>query len=572
MDKKELKVVLNEVLTIEYIKEILRFGDVSFDFAKRKAEFVKLAMEKFSNSDFVSRYIRKMQINSDVADLYSFLIWKVNRADYSYIEKNFNVTVPLDSRTTPSLFADGSLYESLSLIKREKYSHWKQEVDYIYIDDKIVEFLELFYPKPKDYELVSIAHEPVTKYHYSNESGIFEFINGSKDMFKSNLIAFGKTNEKPLAKTLNLLKYSLNIQEFYNQKSLDLLATDMLTRSFYFYSKYNGFKRKDIDTLEDFIANEMRAQNRFFISRLFLAHLKKVRFDNYYTNEDELFEVASVLLANMVNNEWVSIENIVNFLIYRRITINFEHYYRTSEYTFIADDGRDFQVEDLYEEIYLEPLMKGLFFYLGALGLVELKYDDPKSKYSITAKGKEYLSVWDGLKFVKLTELGLYMLDIKDDYKVKKIERKAGEVKFDEFKPIISTKDSLALAKIEAFTEKYDTDRYILSYTKIFKDCKNKKMLDAKIDKFYSLFDTKLPKVFDDYFNEIKANANSLKRDLKLITIELKNNKKLLNLFMSNKKLQDMTIKASGYRVLVKKEDIPKLTKIVKDNGFFVEF
>jgi len=36
--------------------------------------------------------------------------------------------------------------------------------------------------------------------------------------------------------------------------------------------------------------------------------------------------------------------------------------------------------------------------------------------------------------------------------------------------------------------------------------------------------------------------------------------------------LQEMTIKASGYRVLVKKEDIPKLTKIVKDNGFFVEF
>jgi len=572
MDKKELRFVLNEVLTIAYIKEILRFGDVSFDFAKRKAEFVKLAVKKFSDPNFVSEFIQKMQVNSDVAELYSFLIWKANSVDYSYIERNFNVTVPLDSSLTPSLFADRNLHQALSLIKREKYSHWRGEVDYIYIDNKIVEFLKLFYPKPKDYELISIKSEPVTKYHYNNESGIFEFINGSKDMFQNGLIAFGKNSEKPLAKSLNLLKYSLDIQEFYKHKSLDLLATDMLTRSFYFYSKYNGFKRKDIDTLDDFITKEMGAKNHFFISRLFLAHLKKVRFDNYYTNEDELFEVASLLLANMVNNEWVSIENIVNFLIYRRITIDFEHHYRTSEYTFIADDGRDFQVEDLYEEIYLEPLMKGLFFYLGALGLVELKYDDPKSKYSIRAKGKEYLSVWDGLKFVKLTELGLFMLDIKDDYKVKKIERKVGEVKFDEFKPIISTKDSLALAKIEAFTEKYDTDRYILSYSKIFKDCKNKKMLDAKIDKFYSLFDIKLPKVFDDYFNEIKANANSLKRDLKLITIELKNNKKLLNLFMNNKKLQEMTIKASGYRVLVKKEDIPKLTKIVKDNGFFVEF
>ncbi|MEA3553244.1 MAG: hypothetical protein U9R39_02445, partial [Campylobacterota bacterium] len=85
-------------------------------------------------------------------------------------------------------------------------------------------------------------------------------------------------------------------------------------------------------------------------------------------------------------------------------------------------------------------------------------------------------------------------------------------------------------------------------------------------------FNSKLPTVFDDFFEEIKENSNMLKRDLKLITIELKNNKKLLNLFMNNKKLQELTIKASGYRILILKDNMAKLTKIVKDNGFFVEF
>ena len=41
---------------------------------------------------------------------------------------------------------------------------------------------------------------------------------------------------------------------------------------------------------------------------------------------------------------------------------------------------------------------------------------------------------------------------------------------------------------------------------------------------------------------------------------------------MKNKKLQELVIKAQGYKVIVLKENISKLTKIVKDNGFFVEF
>ena len=66
--------------------------------------------------------------------------------------------------------------------------------------------------------------------------------------------------------------------------------------------------------------------------------------------------------------------------------------------------------------------------------------------------------------------------------------------------------------------------------------------------------------------------SNLLKRNLKQIVIELEDNKRLLNLFMTNQKLQKLFIKAEGYRINVSKDDISKVTKIVKDNGFFVEF
>ncbi len=41
---------------------------------------------------------------------------------------------------------------------------------------------------------------------------------------------------------------------------------------------------------------------------------------------------------------------------------------------------------------------------------------------------------------------------------------------------------------------------------------------------------------------------------------------------MSDSKLQKLFVKAEGHRIIVLKEDIAKVTKIVKDNGFFVEF
>ncbi len=215
-----------------------------------------------------------------------------------------------------------------------------------------------------------------------------------------------------------------------------------------------------------------------------------------------------------------------------------------------------------------------MFFYLGALGILELKYNDPISVHDITAKGKSYISVWDGLRYVKLTALGRYIFDFEESYTAPKTMQKTSTVKFDEYKPIITIQnnDAIMLAKLEPFTEKYDTNRYILSYSKLFKDCKTTKLLNAKIDKFYTLFDQPVPLLFDNYFDEIQSKSNMLKRDLSQIVIELKDNKQLLNLFMNNKKLQELIIKASGYRIIVSKTDIPKLTKILRDNGFFVEF
>jgi len=211
------------------------------------------------------------------------------------------------------------------------------------------------------------------------------------------------------------------------------------------------------------------------------------------------------------------------------------------------------------------------------LGLIELKYNTPVSNYlQIKAKKEEYISIWDGLKYIRFTELGKYVFGFSKKYKplLTTPKKKVSKLKFDEFKPIITVDalDAITIAKLEPFTDKLDNNRYILSYTKFFKDSKNLKALKLKIDNFYKKIEPNPPKVFIEFFENMIKESNLLKRNLKQIVIELKDNKRLLNLFMTNQKLQKLFIKAEGYRIIVLKDDISKVTKIVEDNGFFVEF
>ncbi|MEA3315473.1 MAG: hypothetical protein U9Q30_06440 [Campylobacterota bacterium] len=572
-NKKEINNIVNS-LSFDDIKEILAFNDVEItQKIQYKNDYVKLLTEFLLKDSFINRFLNKLNKDECSSKIYNHLIWINNTMNSTIISEMYNCQLPKIRLYNGS--AQGNLGDNYSLIQREIYKSWRGVSDRIFIDKNIVNMLKIFYPKPDNYELQGFREVEETKYTYNNENGILQFINIIEDMLKNNLVEFGKTNEKPLVKTIHMIKSSSNINEFYTDKKSNSLATDMCVRTIYYYFKkisVKKFKNTEYNTLLDVVKYLLDDKLRFFISRTFTTHLKGVRFSSYCSEKD-LFNIMKLIINNLVSKEWVSIDNILNFLKYRDRRFYLENGYAVEQYRLVSDEDEMYG-EDFYNEIFFEPVIKASLFYLGALGILELKYNEPKSNNNITAKGLPYISIWDSLEYVKITKLGLYIFGIDKTYKAKKIEKKELTIKFDEYKPIltIDKSDIITTAKIEPFTDKLDENRYILSYSKIFRDCKNYSALTKKIDNFYKIFDKKLPKVFDNYFDEIKENSNMLKRDLKLITIELKNNKKLLNLFISNKKLQELIIKASGYRILVLKDDIPKVSKIIKDNGFFIEF
>ncbi len=556
---------------------------------KKNWEPIKISSFKSSviNILTLSKYRAKifMILNSDTETslLYHYLTWEdlTMWFDEDGLKKFELEEFPEEGKRSGEKIK--KLPNKRGLIKQRALFDYRGKIkEFLYIQPATRALLRYIIELPKEYDIVA-SNPSECEYHYSNESGVFSFFQTFYEMCKSRLLEFGKNSDKPLAKTLNILKSSTDTQEFFEAKPHNIIATDMLTRSFWNALSSRGFEFfDDASAIKAFIENKMRNKYDFFIARFFCTHLKGVRFDPINFSESGLFDAANTIIKNLPQDGWVSVYDLILFCKYRDLFFYYEGRYKTENYefdgVFTYPDGKKqegvFDVRDGYLSLFAVPNLKGLLFYFGALGVLELKYNTPKSECNFTLKGKSYVSIWDSLEYIKLSEFGKYVFGFSKNYIPKIVKTSKKALKFDEFKPIITLdpKDSITIAKLDGYCDKIDEGRYILSYAKIFRDCNNYKTLEIKIDNFYKIFSDEIPAIFREFLKEIKERANLLHRDLKMVTIELDEQRELLNLFATNKKLQELIIKAQGYRVLIKKDDIPKMRKILGDNGFFVDF
>ena len=76
-----------------------------------------------------------------------------------------------------------------------------------------------------------------------------------------------------------------------------------------------------------------------------------------------------------------------------------------------------------YEDYIIEPFVKSYIFLLGIFGVFEIFYEKPFFKKGLYLKNN-YLSKYDGLKYIKLTNLGRYIFGYTDKYELPKIYEK----------------------------------------------------------------------------------------------------------------------------------------------------
>ena len=151
-------------------------------------------------------------------------------------------------------------------------------------------------------------------------------------------------------------------------------------------------------------------------SRIHEIKGQKGRGKRYFTTPESRREACTQTLKACPVGEWIS------FTDFMRLMAAKGHYYLVTEDSSFLYIG-DAHYGRIYDEEWLTNVHSRCLMmeYFATLGLIDIGYIEPEKasdEYynSIGLFDLDYLSIYDGLQYLRLTELGAYILGLTEDY------------------------------------------------------------------------------------------------------------------------------------------------------------
>jgi hypothetical protein len=199
------------------------------------------------------------------------------------------------------------------------------------------------------------------------------------------------------------------------------------------------------------------------------------------------------------------------------------------------------------------------------LGLVEIAYNLPE---------ENYVSAYDGLKFVRVTELGRYVFGWSKKMPKLKVNSAGKAVFSDKYLTVKVVGDDPVLAlMIDQMCECVGHRRYRLSDSSVVKGCGTEEQLKVKVEGFLNKFEDKLPDNWKVKLNSVLAKVNPLRIDegKEFVVFKVADSVELRRLFVEDWYLRNYCIRCEGGRVLIEKEDVSIVKKHLGELGYFCE-
>lgn len=183
------------------------------------------------------------------------------------------------------------------------------------------------------------------------------------------------------------------------------------------------------------------------------------------------------------------------------------------------------------------------------------------------------VSPFDGIEYLRLTALGRYALGVTTNYEIPKIEQ---EIYF-ELDPerliIRSLKDPNPYEQLLRDTAiPISRGRFQTSALSFLTNCHSREDVEGKINIFQQFIANQLPPLWEQFFQSLLQHCNPLKEDntaYKHYTLS-PDNRDLIQLITSDNVLRQLAIRAEGYRILVKNEDMRKFETQLKKHGYLL--
>lgn len=311
--------------------------------------------------------------------------------------------------------------------------------------------------------------------------------------------------------------------------------------------------------------------------KLFLPHITCIDRDYDYShrNTNRLMRSFERSLLTLKSSMWVSIEQV---LYQTRCFFDNKTYVSiliqepTSYYNIgfkLHDKNADEPIK--YDEIITRVTyqsIKSVLLAMASWGIIEIAYDP-----TTTGNGPSYLT--DALRYVRLTNLGKYVLGEAKSYQLPATmvnTRKDFELNTDRLLIKVlnpNSKGNFALGKI---TTPITPQLYRTDFSVFLKECNTKDDIVKNINLFKKYIANEPPQIWAGFFNAMLERSNALKKvRTSYITrsIDAKD-KELQDIIMHDPKLKQYILRAEGYVVLIEQAHLNDVNNILKTYGYTI--
>lgn len=468
---------------------------------------------------------------------------------------------------------------------KDEFLFFKGEKDnkkgeYLYLDYDIIRVVRKFMKKPENYNIIPVEKIKDVLFN-DNENEIIENIKMYFEFYKDGGISLSNSSKILKASKVNMKKYC-EITEYYDDaKDLDYLKTETLALFFFLakdkYINEDYFKVSNIKHIvNDFMSGEIIKEENYHFTSLYLNYLKGVK--NIWRSNEKIqrgLESIRRIIDEIPDHEAVSIDNIINALLYRDEFLEIIDVKDAYDYIYINEANYertkilDYQKYLMYVAV---PFVKSVFFILGSLGMFGVYYDYPSTSNSLYLKNG-YLSKYDGIKYVKFTELGRYCFGRVDQYDFKNA-KEDGEVILDEDRFIATVMGDAPVQTmfLQRVAQKIADNKYKFTKENFIKGVNSFEDIKSRVDEFFSKINPEPSEMWKGFFTDILDKSSAIKADNHFVVLKLKNDKDLIKTIARDERFKPLMLKGEDYHLLVRTENVSEIISLFKEHGYYVNF
>ena len=546
-------------------KKILKRHAIEMDLSTLSKKGISVFFARLLLDPILLRLFRD-SLSSSLQEALNIFTWK-EKLSINEFEKRFFIEFSTQSSLIEFHFfpiQGTALYSNLS-----KYR------SFFFFPKMMQERFREIIPYPKEFTLEVNSLENSSLSTFSCEKNILETLHLQEIYFQKFPPKFLKDGT-PSRSSLKKFSQELSLKEFYEKENGPLSS---LRATFFFY--FHQIKKlRNIEEIDPLVILEKIVGTHQLISEehlmILLPHLRRGSKMKFRKKEAQIG--LQFLLSQFPVDGWIAFSNIKEYCLLKKIDLEiFSRKYSGSQLYFTPPTESSFGfthtitvTEDYFNLVVLEPFLRTYFFFLSALGVVDIAYEKPEMDAGVKEEDG-YLSPYNGIQYVRLNALGAYIFGQKKDYISQKKET---QLIFDADRLIITiipTQSSFSLF-LSQIGQKITSNKYKISHQSFFKECQTEREVKNHIALLKKHATNELPILWQEFFNELLQRIQHFNPKPEYRVFHMQTPSAFFRLFREDAFLRERLLLAEQAHLLISIDQLEEVKKRLFELGFSCHF